>query len=919
MISLSRLKKLHDKGAVKRVIETEFKSEPAEFVEEISISVNDLLKKDLKQAGEYVPRLDKIFRHLPPRYKPRLLAIKARYNHWDGKPKKALNYYLRARELHEKAGEWEALARLGKGLLDVYKFLGKYDQALETGKKSLRYFRKKGLMIDAADVMNNIGNIYHRNDKNHLALKYYDKAREIFLDSDELKTGIVEFNRANIFANMNKLEKAEALYLKAAGFFKNLNMEIAENQITYSLAYLYFLQDRYTDAIKLFEKVYSKFRQLGDKKTAMVTLLDMAEMDIHLNQFSSAVMLSDQIIPEFRKLGMRYEQSKACYFAADARIRLGDYQSASIKLRKARNLFEKEQNNLWLGMVNIANGRLNAERGYYSRASKAARDAIDQFEKSGDKRRKIDAELELMKSFVLSGDTANASKMSRSLSRKNLVSYQKYNLNYMMGKCYYRMENYSGALEKFREAVSIVEKMLNGLYPDEIRFFFAIDKHNCYNMVVDCLLKLKKIDDSFLENLKALQTINYAADFGIREQVSIPKDLIEQRNSLRAALKKLNHLERSEQRHLQAPASYASLEQKLWSNERKIRSILYPRAIQGKNGKFDLAELQKSLRPDEVVFNFFSSGTNIGAFVADNKKTEFIEFDISSSDLDFCLQKLHFVFESAVFGLKHEGNGHVAESYLSYIYRHIFKPLTDHTDKNQLIIIADGSFAQIPFSALRDGRGRLMMDQYEIKLAVNPESLKQGLSSNHKFGNRRNAVFAISSDSLPSTETEANRIKEVFRRAHVYIDEKAGSRNLLNEIKKADGFIHIAAHASRSSENPLFSRILMGDGPFFPFDLFQSGIQAELITLSGCQTAAPGLYQGNSFSLAKSFFQAGARYVLATLWPVTDKISMVFMDRFYDSLKRKKNIFSAYLDAVYQIKGITDNPAFWSSFILLGI
>jgi CHAT domain-containing protein len=206
-----------------------------------------------------------------------------------------------------------------------------------------------------------------------------------------------------------------------------------------------------------------------------------------------------------------------------------------------------------------------------------------------------------------------------------------------------------------------------------------------------------------------------------------------------------------------------------------------------------------------------------------------------------------------------------------------------------------------------------------MKMAVNPDSLLVRKRPPHGFGNKRNAIFAISSDSLPSTGTEAAHIKEIFKRTNAYINERASSDKLLYEIKKADGFIHIAAHASRSSENPLFSRILLGDGPFFPFDLFQSGITAELITLSGCQTAAPGLYYGNSFSLAKSFFQAGARYVLATLWPVSDRISMLFMSRFYDSLKRKKSIFDAYLDAAGEIKGITDNPAFWGSFILLGV
>ena len=111
----------------------------------------------------------------------------------------------------------------------------------------------------------------------------------------------------------------------------------------------------------------------------------------------------------------------------------------------------------------------------------------------------------------------------------------------------------------------------------------------------------------------------------------------------------------------------------------------------------------------------------------------------------------------------------------------------------------------------------------------------------------------------------------------------------------------------------------MSDGPFFPFDLFEIGLKAELVTLSGCQTAAPGLDYGNSFSLAKSFLQAGSRFVLASLWQVSDKVSGEFMKKFYQELKNTNNIFDSYKMAVDEISLQYENPAFWSSFVLLGV
>ncbi len=106
---------------------------------------------------------------------------------------------------------------------------------------------------------------------------------------------------------------------------------------------------------------------------------------------------------------------------------------------------------------------------------------------------------------------------------------------------------------------------------------------------------------------------------------------------------------------------------------------------------------------------------------------------------------------------------------------------------------------------------------------------------------------------------------------------------------------------------------------FFPFDLLRTGVAAELVTLSGCQTAAPGLYYGNSFSLAKAFYQAGSRYVLATLWPVSDRLTEIFMSEFYMQLKQTGSPTRAYADALRQLQTATDHPASWAAFVLIGV
>jgi tetratricopeptide (TPR) repeat protein len=921
MITTAQIQKLGTREAVNEFIASRYDNDVEKFLSEVVKTISHLIRTDLKEAGRLVAAAEPLFRHFPKRFEPRMLAIKGRYSHWTGDYSCALKHYKKAIKLFEKDGDREAVARTGKGLMDVNMYLGRYDVALKIGRKSLRYYRRRKMLNDCGQVLTNIGNVYHRMDNNRMALRYYDKARAIFQRGGGIPLAIVEYNRANIYSNLNKLRKAEALYQVAASLYRQLGVHIAENQARYSLGYLLFLEDRYTEAIKVFEDVFEKFVDLGDSKSAAVTQLDMVEINVQLNQYSSAIMIADHIIPELRRLGMRYEEAKAYFFASDARVRLGDYELAAEQLKSAEALFTREGNNLWLGMIHIARSKLYMARGKYARAIRAAGDAKSCFVKSGDERRKIDAEIVLLEAVLKSGDISGALKLSRSLSKKKLISYQSYNLNCLRGQCYYSLQDYVRALTRFKAAVSIVEKMLSGLYPDELRFFFVVDKYSSYKSVVDCLLQMGRVNDSFLTNLKALETINWRAAYEKKAMAEVPSRLLERRNEFRAALKKLSRSPRSSQRATGRVSSYYSIEQKLWSNERRIRSILYPEAKDSWQViGLKAADVRRHLRSDETIVNFLSTESMTGAFCATTSKVEFVELDITPDELEILLRKLHFIFEKAVFGLRDaERTKQIAEYYLGEIYQRLFEPLIPYIVGRRIFMIADSRFDQVPLMALKDGQGRYLKERFELRIVVNPEDLTRRRSDIKPWKAGRNAIFAVSSDLLPSIDAEAKKIKSFFRGSKLYINEKANVDNLNRELKEADGFVHIAAHASRSSENPLFSRILMGDGPFFPFDLFESGVKAGLVTLSGCQTAAPGLYFGNSFSLAKAFYQAGSQHVLASLWPVSDKLSMLFMIDFYKTLADVGDVYLAYLNAVEKIITLSDNPAFWSSFVLLGI
>ena len=146
--------------------------------------------------------------------------------------------------------------------------------------------------------------------------------------------------------------------------------------------------------------------------------------------------------------------------------------------------------------------------------------------------------------------------------------------------------------------------------------------------------------------------------------------------------------------------------------------------------------------------------------------------------------------------------------------------------------------------------------------------------------------------------------------------DDATSAALFAELARRDGLVHVAAHATQSYENHLFSQILLADGPLYSFDLFRRRVASSLVVLSGCQTGDPGLYyMGDSVSIAQSFLTAGAKNVIASYWPVSDEVTCAFMDRFYERLCRE-NVFSALRAAISEMRGETDRLRHWAAFYL---
>jgi len=115
-------------------------------------------------------------------------------------------------------------------------------------------------------------------------------------------------------------------------------------------------------------------------------------------------------------------------------------------------------------------------------------------------------------------------------------------------------------------------------------------------------------------------------------------------------------------------------------------------------------------------------------------------------------------------------------------------------------------------------------------------------------------------------------------------------------------------------------------------------LRADLVVLSGCQTALGREHVGEGFiGLTYAFLQSGARNLLTSLWRVEDEPAALLMERFYANLVGRQttaattaagtaSLATALREAQQWLRRFTDeqgnhpfaHPAYWSGFVLSG-
>ncbi|KPK37903.1 MAG: hypothetical protein AMJ78_10825, partial [Omnitrophica WOR_2 bacterium SM23_29] len=292
-------------------------------------------------------------------------------------------------------------------------------------------------------------------------------------------------------------------------------------------------------------------------------------------------------------------------------------------------------------------------------------------------------------------------------------------------------------------------------------------------------------------------------------------------------------------------------------------------------------------------------------------------------------------------------------------------PVLDHIDKSitTLVVVPDGILNYLPFETLlvgESGKYFFLIEKFRISYSPSITALyflntywgkrefkkkvlgfgapirKGGNIIDVKnefvlnvYNNEQKIKLEKEYSRLPYGKKELNNITRYFgkKECEIIIGKRATETRI--KMLNLDDYqiIHFVCHGIINDRYPLESALvlssdskMMNDGYLQLKEVYNLRTRAELVILSACNTAAGKMEIGAGLvSLSRSFFAAGARSVLASIWTIKDSTAALCMNSFYRELAIGKSKSDALRNAkISMIKSNKEHPYYWAGFILLG-
>jgi CHAT domain-containing protein len=668
-----------------------------------------------------------------------------------------------------------------------------------------------------------------------------------------------------------------------------------------AIANLYYSAGRSHDAIGHLDRAI----ELAERKQALSYFPAFFEKAVILmasDRLQDALPLIEHCVSQARITGSATNNAQALYLQGSLYYRYGRLDKSILLLKRSLNLATEIGYHRLISGISLDLSQIHRTRDDLWKALDCADVGLQSSLKAGDPMESI---------LHLQNKAAIRAGQGRVVEADRLYSEALQSLN--------------GLLQKFTSAHArafIVARM-SSLYMD----YFSLCLHKLNDPAKAFIILEQARGRSISDSLRGRRT-----ESTTRGGENPSGKYEESLSRLQAKL----WVKRDPQEHRRIQSEIFDMEQHLGSSREAGRHNIDAQIF----SPIPLSEVQKSLYPAEVILEYVLGEPSSTCLA------------ISRSGVRGITLASRRIIEVAVTGYRKEIlQGRDGAQHAQKLYDFLLAPIPDLDAKLRIAIIPDGLLHLLPFEALPTPSGQLLLESrmidYSPAAAVTyilrkspairtgkrkflgvgdvryPDSAGSGATYFNNLS--RSARLEGSLEEISSIAKAMKRVTET-----VTLLGESANESAIKSLNLEDyDILHFAVHGISDPNYPARSALLFGtridemdDGIFQAWEISRLRLKTDLVVLSACDTATGKVLEQEGVSnLVKAFLLAGARTVVASIWPMEDRSTAELMSRFYSYLAKGMDKGSALrhakLDFIKEYKG-NALPKHWAGIIMIG-
>lgn len=303
------------------------------------------------------------------------------------------------------------------------------------------------------------------------------------------------------------------------------------------------------------------------------------------------------------------------------------------------------------------------------------------------------------------------------------------------------------------------------------------------------------------------------------------------------------------------------------AREAELRQRIRERAwqVRGSGAVADpvtLAELRAGLDADTALVAYVVTADQVVALVVTTDGATWVDLG-SRPPLDDLLGGLLPDLDVAAADLPQPMAGAVRGALADRLRRIaplLVAPMLDAVGDRRVVLTPSGVLAGVPWT---------LLDGYVGRPVTVAQSATSWLARRATPLRTATAGF-VAGPRVVRAEDEVTAAAKEWTGARVLVGPAATAAAVSDLAEQVD-VLHVAAHGRHSSENPLFSGLLLADGSWFGYDVDRLRAVPDVVVLSACEVGRSTVRWGEELiGMSAAWLHAGARCVIAAAAAVND-------------------------------------------------